>query len=146
MACQEALACRLDHDAGEDTSVMQGILEDDELLEHAVSKKDAADCRKWAQSQQAQQANANAKKACLERTVAKTFPSAKKAVGKARPIKGNSIKPISAGQRKKIRDKMQAGLFEVIEQLKPPTVRIVVEEAGTCLRLWHGGKRIKALS
>ena len=140
-----ALARGRQSDESEDTSLLQPIIDDLELLAHVVPQNEANSWKSCVQGQRNKKLASTSRVASDAKIFEKCFPIAQAALAKAK-AKPAKPKVYSATARKRFIGQLDAGEHRVLEEFRPPSVRINVEEDGTLFRLVHSGKRVSSFS
>ncbi|CAK0789083.1 unnamed protein product [Prorocentrum cordatum] len=142
--CELAFSKRRKILSGEDTSALQPIIDDPEMLELVVPTNEANKWKSRGASEEGKRTQLSASAKATKTMRDKLFPAAKKAAAKA---KGKAQGPkLSVAARKHRREQIAAGDFQAVEFFRPPMLRITVEEKGTCLRVWDGHTRLRSFS
>ena len=137
-------------DMPEDTSCLQPILDDEELLDHVCSRNEANSWKDWVKGQRSKSASKAKAHDAFREIVKAVHPAAvtacKASSKRAAKAKAKPAPKYSAAKRKHNIDRLENGDFELLALFAPPTVRIGVENAGTCLRMIRNSKRIGSVS
>ena len=142
-----------DVDKPEDTTELQPLLDDVDLMDNVVSRFEANSWRAWCKGQQNKVKEHVRSKAVLIAALPLMFVAAAAVVGAAAAGKEDpdsksvdKAKKYNVIQRGKWISRLAEGDLLVVQEFKPPVVRVNCEDSSKCLRVLYNGKRIKSFA